>query len=384
VNRPGVPGFISVLGTIVVALTVVACGQSAPTAPSAPTASSTPRLVQTLTPVQLAGQRVIYSYKGLTPPPGLLWLIRHGQAAGVVFFADNIAGHAQIREVVDRLERADQASTNPVRAPLLLLTDQEGGPVRRLSGPPLLSEKQVGEADDPEGAARGAGAGAARNLASVGMNVNLAPVLDVFRAAGDFDDQYGRSYSSDPQVVATLGSESIAAQQRAGVAATAKHFPGLGAASRAQNTDLRAVTLPLSLSTIRDVDEYPYHAAIAAGVRLVMLSWAVYPALDPGRPAGLSPAVVGGELRGRLGFRGVAITDALEAGALARFGTYAQRSVLAAQAGVDLVLCSSGHVSEGDRARAGLLHGYGDGTLDKDAFLRSVGRILALRRSLAD
>ena len=217
-----------------------------------------------------------------------------------------------------------------MQAPLLLMTDQEGGKIRRLSGAPLLSEKQIGESADPATAATQAGSGAGRNLRGVGMNVDLAPVLDVYRKAGDFDDQYGRSYSMSPSVVSELGAAFIAAQQQAGVAATAKHFPGLGAASVSQNTDARPVTLNLSLRSLRTIDESPYNAAIAAGVRLIMVSWAVYPALDPGVPAGLSPVIVGGELRQRLGFKGVTISDALNAGAVRPFGSLGHRAVLAA------------------------------------------------------
>jgi beta-N-acetylhexosaminidase len=94
------------------------------------------------------------------------------------------------------------------------------------------------------------------------------------------------------------------------------------------------------------VDERPYRAAVAGRVKLVMVSWAVYPALDPGRPAGLSPLVVQGELRQRLGFGGGGThTDALEAGALRRYGTIARRGQLAALAGMDLLLCAGPWVS---------------------------------------
>src|SRR5439155_10463605 len=107
-----------------------------------------------------------------------------------------------------------------------------------------------------------------------------------------------------------------------------------------QNTDLRPVALHVSLSGLRSKDEAPYPAAIAAGVKLIMASWAVYPALDARHPAGLSSAVIQGELRGRLGYRGVTVTDAIEAGALAAFGSFGNRGVLGARAGMDLVLCS--------------------------------------------
>ena len=117
--------------------------------------------------------------------------------------------------------------------------------------------------------------------------MNLAPVLDVYRTPGNFDDQFQRSYSMNPQTVADLGADFITAQQATGVAATAKHFPGLGTATSAQNTDQRPVTLTVPLTALRTIDEYPYQAAIAAGVKLVLVSWAIYPALDPARPAGM-------------------------------------------------------------------------------------------------
>jgi beta-N-acetylhexosaminidase len=144
-----------------------------------------------------------------------------------------------------------------------------------------------------------------------------------------------------------------------------------------------SVTLNVPLATLRSVDELPYGAAIASGVKLIMVSWAVYPALDPSRPAGLSPVVVGGELRARLGFKGVTITDALEAGALNAYGSYQNRAQLAAAAGMDLILCSVQDVTEGEQAAAGLQAGYQDGTLGKSAFTAALQRVVALRTSLA-
>jgi beta-N-acetylhexosaminidase len=336
----------------------------------------------TLTDRQLAGQRVIYSYSGLTPPAGLLRRIRHGQAAGVIFFSPNIASRAQLRRVAAELQRADRSTLNPVRKPLLLMTDQEGGLVRRLPGTPAKSEKQIGESASPQSAARNAGQGAGRSLHGAGLNVNLAPVLDVYRRAGNFIDKFGRSYSKNPAVVAKLGADFIKAQQHQGVAATAKHFPGLGAAAASQNTDLGPVTLNLSSHDIRTIDEFPYTAAIAAGVKLVMVSWASYPSLGSRRPAGLSSKVVQGELRRRLGFTGVTITDALEAGALEHYGSFGNRAVLAATAGMDLLLCSVQHVSEGTEALAGLVNAYRDGTLNRSKFRASVQKVIALRASL--
>jgi beta-N-acetylhexosaminidase len=336
-----------------------------------------------LTPAQMAGQRVIYSYSGLTPPASLLGWIRHGEAAGVIFFGGNIASTAQIAAVIKELDHANAAASNPLRKlPLLLMTDQEGGVVRRLPGAPVLSEKEIGESPDPAAEAKAAGTGAGQNLAGAGMNVNLAPVLDVYRAPGDFDDQFGRSYSTDPHVVSTLGAGFIRSQQATGVAATAKHFPGLGAAGTAENTDLRPVTLHVSLHDLRTIDEFPYQAAIAAGVKLVMLDWAVYPALDGKRPAGLSSVIINGELRQRLGFTGVTITDGLEAGALQPFGGIGHRATLAAGAGMDLILCSGQKASEGAAARRALASALSSGALNQTAFSAALARISALRSGL--
>ena len=335
-----------------------------------------------LSPRQLAGQRVIYSYSGLNPPASLISLIQNGEAAGVIFFGQNIASRTQIAAVIKRLEQADASPRNPVRAPLLLMTDQEGGEVRRLPGRPVLSEKQIGAKPlaQAKTLATQAGQGAAANLRGVGMNVNLAPVLDVYRKAGDFDDQFRRSYSKNPAVVSVLGVNMIKAQQAGGVAATAKHFPGLGAATANQDTDVRPVTLNLSLATIRSVDEAPFQAAIRAGVRLIMTSWAVYPSIQA-LPAGLSPKVVQGELRNRLRFTGVTITDALEAGALKAYGGTQNRALLAAKAGMDLILCSAQNVTQGQQALGALASAYSNGTLNRTAFLASVNRVIALRQA---
>jgi beta-N-acetylhexosaminidase len=341
-----------------------------------------PRAVRraSLTPSQLAGQRVIYSFSGFTPPSSLLQQISAGEAAGVIILTENVNTTSQVSSAIGQLVSANQAS--PVASPLLIMTDQEGGEVRRLPGAPVMSEKQIGESGDPAAEAAQAGTGAGNNLAGVGLNVNLAPVLDVFRQAGDFDDQFQRSYSSSASTCGICGQDFISAQQFTGVAATAKHFPGLGAATSSQNTDTRPVTLNVSLSNLRSIDEAPYVSAISAGVKLVMCSWAVYPALDASLPAGLSPTIVGSELRGRLGFGGVTITDALEAGALSSFGSTSQRAVLAATAGMDLLLCAAADPSQGEQAVSALASAYSSGQLNQAAFNASVQRVTALRNSL--
>ncbi len=349
--------------------------------PPSPTPSpSPPSASRGLTPAQLVGQHLVYSYPGDTPPQALLQRIRAGEVAGVIFFKENVASAAGLRSAVDQLRRAQQAS--PVHRPLLLMTDQEGGQVRRVPGAPASSARMIG-ATGSTAAAAAAGRDAGRNLRSLGLTVNLAPVLDVYRSPGDLTDQAQRSFSQDPAAVGAMGTAFAVAQQAAGVASTAKHFPGLGAAAAAENTDLRPVTLDLPLAQLRERDEAPYRQAITAGVKLVMLSWARYPALDAAHPAGLSPTVVRTELRGRLGFTGVTITDALEAKALDPVGPTGTRAVAAAGAGMDLLLCSARAVGQGDAAAQALGAALRDHRLDPAAFRASADRILALRATLA-
>ncbi|GLB41087.1 putative glycosyl hydrolase family 3 N terminal domain [Lyophyllum shimeji] len=337
-------------------------------APSAVLSATTASLLK-------AGQHVIWSYAGLTPPQSLYDAISAGHVAGVIFFGDNV--DSNISNVVASLKAANAKS--PTQLPLLLMTDQEGGQVRRLPGEPVQSAKQM----CASGTAASGGTGAGQNLKSVGMNVNLAPVLDVYRTAGDFEDQYQRSFSNDPAKVSSCGSAFITAQQATGVAATAKHFPGLGAAASNQNTDSVPVTLNVSAADLQNIDEMPYVAAIAAGLKLVMPSWAVYPSIDASRPSGLSSTFIFSELRGRLGFAGVTISDAIEAGALQAYGSDANRAILASEAGMDLILAAARDASQGDGIVTALANALDNGTLDSKMFDRATTRIASLRQSLS-
>ncbi len=303
----------------------------------------------------------------------------------MIFFGSNIASPEQLRATVGRLQRASAAS--PLHAPLLMMVDQEGGLVDRLPGPPVLSERAMGASSHGATLAAQAGSGAAANLIGAGITVDLAPVLDVYRQPGNFIDKYQRSYSMNPTTSARLGSAFITHLQEAGVAATAKHFPGLGAASTNQNTDAGPVALNLPLSELRRTDEKPYRSAISAGVKVVMLSWAVYPALDPRMPAGFSATVIGNELRGRLRFRGVTITDSLGAGAVARFGGYGERGVLAARAGEDLILCATASPGgntpdEGIDVLNSLSRALATHTVSRTAAEQAAARVIQLRANL--
>jgi beta-N-acetylhexosaminidase len=338
-----------------------------------------------LSTAQQAGQRVIYSYSGTTPPQSLLTEVSRGLVGGVIFFSFNATSQAQLTGAIRQLDQANASQDNPARDyPLLLVTDQEGGMVRRLPwAGPQLSHRQIGEASSPAATATTAGTQAAQGLRAVGMNANLAPVLDVYRQPGDFDDQAGRSFSTNPAVVGSAGAAFTRGQQGGGVAATLKHFPGLGPAATTQNTDNEPVVINEPAATLRSVDEAPYRDAVKAGAKLAMVSWATYPALEQRRlPAGLSPPIVQGELQRRVGFSGTTITDALGAGALRAYGSLPNKTMLAARAGMDALLCTATQPLPGEQCRAGLQDGYNDGALPPMAFRGQLAQLLSLRAGL--
>ena len=327
-----------------------------------------------LTLPQLVGQRMIYSYEGTRLPAALVRRVGRGEVAGIILFADNVGSRAGLRATLRRL----QAIRRPrgLGAPLLVMIDQEGGQVKRLRGAPTYSPAQLGRIGSTS-LARAQGRATAANLRGVGINVDLAPVVDVGRP-GTFQQVTQRSYSSDPRVASRMAAAFVGGLQAGGVAATLKHFPGLGTIRR--NEDDVAQRVGLSLGTLRRIDEAPFAAGIAAGARLVMTSTAIYPALSP-RPAMLSSAVSTTELRGHLGFRGVSVTDDVTVRGLAPFGNPATLGLAATRAGNDLLLYAGGYASASASADA-LVRTARAGRLDIAALRASVARVLALRAGL--
>lgn len=356
------------------ALVLLACvlAASAPAWGGAPASAAT--VASQLTAGQLAGQRIVCGFSGRSVPAGVAARIGRGELAGVILFSGNVGGAAQVR----RLTAALQAIERPpgLRQPLLVTADQEGGQVRRLPGPPRPSAAEIGRRGAAYAQRQGQLAG--RSMLGLGVNVDLAPVLDVARPKGFIAEQQ-RGYGSSAVTVSAAGVGFARGLQSAGVAATAKHFPGLG--STAANTDLRPAKIGLSLAKLRSVDERPYTNFVAMAGKLVMISSARYPALDPRLPASQSPRVATDELRGRLGFQGVTITDALEVPGVTKLGGTAKTAIRVARAGTDLQLYSDCGTAE--RAARALSAALTSGALPRAPFETSVERVIQLRGSLA-
>jgi beta-N-acetylhexosaminidase len=272
---------------------------------------------------QQVGQLVVLSFRGTVAPAYLQQALRNGHAAGVILFGRNIASPPQLRALTGTLR---EAGGRP-----LVAVDQEGGPVRRVPwvGPTGSEPEQVAAAS-----VRSDALAAARALRGLGVTVNLAPVADVpsVRNAAIAS----RAFSSHPAVVTASVEAAVRGWRAGGVASTVKHFPGIGGASR--NTDAAVVSIRRPEGSLDRVDLAPFRTAISAGVPLVMVGHARYPALDPSRIASQSSAIMQDLLRDQLGFRGVVITDSLEARASLATGSVTAVAERAIGAGADLVL----------------------------------------------
>lgn len=332
-----------------------------------------PSAVSRLPLPRLAGLRLIAGFEGTSVPEPLRRAIRQGGLAGVILFEENLPSRAAARALIAEIESIRRPPG--LRDPLLVLVDQEGGQVKRLAGAPTVSAVRMGEAG--AASSRAQGRATAANLRGVGVNVDLAPVLDVARPGGTIAATE-RGFGSSAAAVEATGAPFAEGLQELGVAATAKHFPGLGAA--AENTDFAAQRIDLPKRTLRTVDERPYRRFVASGGKLVMLSTAIYPAFSP-KPAAFARSISTGELRRRLGFHGVSITDALESAAVHDFGGPAAAARAAAAAGTDLLLFTD--YRSAALAGGALLRQLRSAPGVRAGFEASAGRILRLRRALA-
>lgn len=279
------------------------------------------------------GQLLFVGFAGTELPRDLAALLGQGRVGGVVLFSRNIESPEQLRELVDALHEAA-----PAELPPLVAIDQEGGRVQRLrepwtEWPPM---RRLGDRDEPE-TTRAFADALARELAELRIHLDFAPVVDVDTnpenpVIGD------RSFGREPARVIRHALAVIEGLQAGGVAACAKHFPGHG------DTDLDShLQLPRvrhDIHRLREVELAPFAAAVAAGVASIMTAHVVFEAIDPRRPATLSPDVMA-MLREELRYDGVVFSDDLEMKAVAEHWRPEQLVLGSLEAGVDAVLVCS-------------------------------------------
>jgi beta-N-acetylhexosaminidase len=319
---------------------------------------------------KLVGQTLVAKVKG-TPTPDIVTRVRKGELGGVIMFPKDAPS---LHTAAVQLQKAAVAGHNP---PLLVMIDQEGGSVKRLKdGPPDVSPQDLGKSGD-EGQAKDQGQKTGTYLKGLGVNVDLAPVLDISQPQTPATIK-SRTFGSDPAVVAKVGVAFAQGLQDGGTAATAKHFPGLGRAT--VSTDQRPASVAATTDQLQ-TDIAPFKAAVDAGVDLVMVSTASYPTLGSKNQAAFSPAIVKGLLRDKLGFDGVVITDDLDAPSVTQTTSPGSAASSALNAGDDLLLFAK-IAGSSDKAFASLITDVKRGRLNRAVLQNAYDRIKSLKDAL--
>jgi beta-N-acetylhexosaminidase len=268
-------------------------------------------------------------FDGVTVPPALKNRIATGRVGTVILFSRNVESPGQLATLC-----GDLMAAAPSGSPLLIAIDQEGGRVRRLREPwaDWPAARVLGDTDDPERIAR-VGQAMGEELASCGIHLDLAPVLDVHTnpenpVIGD------RAFASTPEGVAQRAAAFVAGLRAGGVAACGKHFPGHGDTSKDSHTDLPVVRH--DAQRLRSVELAPF-AALAQDLPAMMTAHVIYEAWDAESPGTISEAVVQGQLRDHLGFDGLVLSDDMEMSAVADLAPPEELAERCLLAGVDLI-----------------------------------------------
>ena len=323
-----------------------------------------------LTLEEKIGQMMLVGFDGRSPPRHILRWLADGRIGGVYLFARNIASPAQVKRLVDDCRRAAEQ-------PILVGIDQEGGIVARLrdgfsESPGAMALGAAGDSRLAEEVAWMMG----RELAALGINWNLAPVADIAHQP-DNPSVGTRSFGRDRELVSEMASAQIRGFQRAGIAATVKHFPGLG--NTVTDTHDALAKVAGSIEYLYDQDLVPFQAAIRQNVACVMLTHVMYEALDGEHPATLSPRIATGLLRDELGFSGAVCTDCMEMKAITDGFGAGESAVLAVEAGIDMLLFSHTRRRQAQAFKS-VLAAVKSGRIPTSRIEQSVERIQALKR----
>ena len=327
--------------------------------------------VESLSVEQTAGQRLMVGFEGTDLSQNLKFYIDTLKVGGVILFTRNIDSPGQITHLCQSIQEYAQSCGQP---PLFIAIDQEGGAVARLKTPftQFTGNPTMEGVDD----AAEFGRVTAAELAAIGVNMNLAPVLDVVPEGFD-GIMADRVFGPDPDWVSELGLTVISHLQQRNIMAVAKHFPGIGRTTLDSHID-RPI-LDAEFNDLNRFDLVPFKSAVLNHVAGMMLSHVVYTRIDDAWPASLSVEIAKNLLRKRLGFEGIILTDDLDMGAIVKYydiHTVMER-IIAADIDITLI-CREGPQIE--TAFGILLKGYADKKTDDQGGAEAIRRILRLKR----
>ncbi len=332
------------------------------------------RIVRAMSLEQKVGQILHVGMPGKSVGPAITAELKHHFAGGVILFGMNLGSAEEIRALGAELQKMAIGATG---IPLFISTDQEGGRVKRVderSVDQFPAAMALGQTAEPR-FAREVGFVTAYRLREAGINLVLAPVLDVNNNPGN-PVINTRSFGSEADLVTTMGRALATGVREAGSTPTIKHFPGHG--DTARDSHLTLPRIDKTLAELENVELKPFRASIEDGAEVVMSAHILFPALDAKYPATLSPAILKDVLRNKLGFQGLIMTDAMEMHAISQNYSEAAAAKQAFRAGADIILLTSlGKISR-DMVAA-LLDGFRSGELSVADLDRSVERQIALK-----
>lgn len=325
------------------------------------------------------GQMFMIGFHGLEPPQWVLEMLSKGQIGGVVLFARNVASPEQLANLTKTCHDA-------AKHPILIAIDQEGGSVTRLYEKNGFTESpgaMVLGAANSEDLAQEVAALLASEMRTLGINWDLAPVVDITHNINN-PSVGTRSLGTDKKLVSKLAAAQIFGFQSESVAASAKHFPGLG--NTPVDTHEALAVIDDSLETLWETDLVPFRVAVKSRIATVMMTHVKFTQIDPEYPATLSPAVIQDLLRDEIGFQGVTCTDCMEMKAMTNHYGAEESAVLAAIAGQDIVLFSHSFNTDSglySRIYATLLEAAQSGRLPMERIDESNERIARLKARYA-
>ena len=304
--------------------------------------------------------------------------LSENQVGGIIYFSKNIVDPAQLKEM---LYNTQSFSLSYNSLPLFLGVDEEGREVSRIaSNEAFASEmpedyhKQLSEDLSLDGVYSVAN-NIGKYLKEYGFNLDFAPVADV--AVSENSVVYKRSFGSEADYVADMAVNFATGLKDAGIVACYKHFPGIGRAE--ENTDMKAVSINAIIEELKSGDVKPFETGIENGANMIMLSNASYPGVDSsGAPACMSAAIVSDYLKGELGFKGVVITDALNAKSIVDSYSAGEAAVNAFKAGCDMLLMPSDYTE----AYEALLAAYENGEIENERLEDALVRILTVKKTI--
>jgi beta-N-acetylhexosaminidase len=327
----------------------------------------------TLSLEEKIGQMMVAGFHGLEAPDYFLEWLAQGRIGGVILFARNVADPEQLLKLT-------QACHAAAARPIMIAIDQEGGVVSRLRDGFTQSPGAMAlSAADSEALAEEMSAVLGAEMRALGINWNLAPALDLTHNIEN--PSVGvRSLGVDPIQAARLGVAQVRGFQKAGVAATAKHFPGKANTPVDPHLSLPVIEGPLG--DMWNTDLVPFRAVSDAGIASMMITHVQFKALEPDYPSTLSPHIIDGLLRKDMGFTGVATTDCMEMKAVTNAYGPGESAVLAALAGASTILFS--HTREyQEAAYEAVLAAARSGRLPEEKINFAVDKVLAMKAQFA-